>query len=249
MHVCTWPVTFHSPLPLTDRRGVGSDGRDHYITKHPAAIVLSNCHTTLPQYCPQTTGQVLCATAQTQKEGEREGEVEKRERESQEKDRGKRGNERSKSKRKLRERGRLSPGSKSQLFSSRNTWHLYFHDPDNVCLVIEGLHKVKGQGSMVDVRLVIATAELSLITREAWHFCLHVMAINSPRPQGGFYTNMTPLLAQRRTSPLCLYCSHTKILLSMLSTFVAPQGAGATQTTLRTHSVKKTNHHVLPCTL
>lgn len=58
-------------LPLTDRRGVRGNGRDHYITKHPAAIVLSNCHKTLPQHSPQTSGQVLCATARAQ--GRREG--------------------------------------------------------------------------------------------------------------------------------------------------------------------------------
>lgn len=41
-----------------------------------------------------------------------------------------------------------------------------------------------------------------------------------------FYKNMTPLLVQRRTSPLWSYCLHANILLSILSTFVAPQGAG-----------------------
>lgn len=74
---------------------------------------------------------------------------------------------RSESKRKLREKDTtrpcLPPGSKSQLFSCGNSWHLYFHDPDNVCLNMERLQKVKGRGSMVDVRLVIATSELSLI--------------------------------------------------------------------------------------
>lgn len=63
-------------LPLTDRRGVRGNGRDHYITKHPAAIVLSNCHRTLPQRSPQTSGQVLCATARAQ--GKRERGVGKR---------------------------------------------------------------------------------------------------------------------------------------------------------------------------
>lgn len=86
------------------------------------------------------------------------------------------------------------------------------------------LHKVKGWGRMVDVRLVIATSELSLITREVWHFCVNVTP--RPTPQGGFYINMTSLLVQSRTSPVWFYCLHTKILLSMFLTFVAPQGAG-----------------------
>ncbi len=62
IHVFTWPVTFH---PLCWLEGVRGDGRDHYITKHPQAIVLSNCHTTLPQRTLQASGQVLCATLQT----------------------------------------------------------------------------------------------------------------------------------------------------------------------------------------
>lgn len=64
--VCTWPATFHPLLSLTDQRELRGDGRDHYITKHPVAIVLSNCHTTLLQHSPQTSGQVVCAIAQTQ---------------------------------------------------------------------------------------------------------------------------------------------------------------------------------------
>lgn len=64
--VCTWPVTFHPLLSLTDQRELRGDGRDHYITKHPVAIVLSNCHTILLQHSPQTSGQVVCAIAQTQ---------------------------------------------------------------------------------------------------------------------------------------------------------------------------------------
>ena len=110
MHVCTWPVTFHPALPLTNRRGVRSDGRDHYITKHPAAIVLSNCHTTLPQHCPQTTGQVLCATAQTQRRERKRRGKEKVKRKTEEKE-GMRD----------QDKACLSPGSKSQLFSCGNT--------------------------------------------------------------------------------------------------------------------------------
>lgn len=64
--VCTWPVTFHPLLSLTDQRELRGDGRNHYITKHPVAIVLSNCRTTLLQHSPQTSGHVVCAIAQTQ---------------------------------------------------------------------------------------------------------------------------------------------------------------------------------------
>lgn len=139
---------------------------------------------------------------------------------------------RSESKRKLREKDTtrpcLPPGSKSQLFSCGNSWHLYFHDPDNVCLNMERLQKVKGRGSMVDVRLVIATSELSLIPERPgisvfmwWQRVPH-----QHTHKGFFYKNMTPLLVQRRTSPVWSYCLHANILLSILSTFVAPQGAG-----------------------
>lgn len=62
-----------STLPLlpstADRRGARGDGRDHYITKHPRAIVLGNCHAGLPRRCLQASGQVLCATLQTQGSG------------------------------------------------------------------------------------------------------------------------------------------------------------------------------------
>lgn len=64
--VCTWRVTFHPLLSLTDQRELRGNGRDHYITKHPVAIVLSNCHTTLLQHSPQTSGHVVRAIAQTQ---------------------------------------------------------------------------------------------------------------------------------------------------------------------------------------
>lgn len=67
--VCTWPVTFHPLLSLTDQRELRGDGRDHYITKHPVATVLSNCHTTLLQRSPQTSGQAVCAIAQTKEKG------------------------------------------------------------------------------------------------------------------------------------------------------------------------------------
>lgn len=102
--ISTWAVTLHPFLPLSDRRGERGDGRDHYITKHPAAIVLSNCHTTLPQRSLKASGQVVCATVQTY---ERAG-VGWRERESHEKD--DRGNEKKESEGMLREKepqGRL----------------------------------------------------------------------------------------------------------------------------------------------
>lgn len=44
--------------------GVGGNGRDHYITKHPQATVHGNRHTRLPIHFPQTSRQVLCATLQ-----------------------------------------------------------------------------------------------------------------------------------------------------------------------------------------
>lgn len=44
----------------------GLDGRDHYITKHPRAIVLSNCQAELPHRSLRVSGQVLCATLSTQ---------------------------------------------------------------------------------------------------------------------------------------------------------------------------------------
>lgn len=62
---CLYLARYLPSPSLPGRRGVRGDGRDHYITKHPQAIVLSNCHTTLPQCSLQASGQVLCATAQT----------------------------------------------------------------------------------------------------------------------------------------------------------------------------------------
>lgn len=66
----------------------------------------------------------------------------------------------------------LSSGSKSQLLSCGNTWHLI----STICIsAIASLHKVKGWGGI----FVIVTSEISLSTIEAWHFCLHVMAMRS----------------------------------------------------------------------
>lgn len=155
MHANTCPVTFYPLLPVTDRRGLGGNGRDHYITNPPEATVLSNCHTKLPQRCLQARGQVLCATLQIQGGRERiEG-----------------GKCRGKDKYiKLCDKDVaafcLAPGFKSQLLSCGNTWHFCFHDPDNVCVNMERWHKVKGHASMVVVSLVIATSEV-FYTREA----------------------------------------------------------------------------------
>lgn len=57
------PSIHFSPSMTGGGRG---NGRDHYITKHPQATVLSNCHIRLPKYCLQASGQVLCGTLQMQ---------------------------------------------------------------------------------------------------------------------------------------------------------------------------------------
>lgn len=104
----------------------------------------------------------------------------------------------------------LSPGPKSQLFSCGNTWHLCFYDPDNVCLDTERLHKVKGRATMVDVRSVTATSELSLITREAWHFCLYVMAMSPPTyPTWRILYKHDPFVGSQEDKPsLILLLAH-----------------------------------------
>lgn len=100
MRVGAWPCYLPPPPPPFSSKltggggggGVRGDGRDHYITKHPAAIVLRRrCHTTLPRRSPQTSGQVLCAAGR-----EREKTRSEKRRTSWQKDRGmmKRGNER-----------------------------------------------------------------------------------------------------------------------------------------------------------
>ena len=110
--------------------GVGGNGRDHYITKHPQATVLSNCHTRLPIHCLHASGQVLCDTLQMhggwkekvegwneRKDGKEEGEWDKRE-----------GGIATKH----HVAGpSLSPGPKLRLFSL-DTQHLCLYDPDNV---------------------------------------------------------------------------------------------------------------------
>lgn len=60
------PCYLLSIFPPQWPEGEGGNGRDHYITKHPQASILSNCHTRLLIHCLQASGQVLCAMLQTQ---------------------------------------------------------------------------------------------------------------------------------------------------------------------------------------
>lgn len=48
-HAC-WYSAFYCPFcfPSSDQKDLKGDGRDHYITKHPVAIVLSDCRGGLP---------------------------------------------------------------------------------------------------------------------------------------------------------------------------------------------------------
>lgn len=63
LYLCHYLLSISLPQWL---EGVGGNGRDHYITKHPQATVPSNCHTRLPIHCLQASGQVLCGTLQMQ---------------------------------------------------------------------------------------------------------------------------------------------------------------------------------------
>lgn len=209
MRVCTWPVTFHPFLPPNWPEGGERQWQGSLHHKTPGG----HCPQQLPHNITTTlstnkwTGPV-CHSAQTERERDRKGKRGRKGVMRKTEEWGKGGLRDQKLRGKRNEGSRLAPGFKSQLFSCGNVWHLCFHDPDNVCLDTEKLHKVKGRGSMVEVRLVIATSELSLITREAWHFSVHVTAPPpNPHHHGAFYINMTSLLVQRRTSPLCFYCS------------------------------------------
>lgn len=146
------------------------------------------------------------------------------------------------------QQGLFAPGSKSQLFSSGNTWHLYCHDPDNVCLNMERLQKVKGQGSMVAVRLVIATSELYLVPERPG--ISYVIAVQHPHTQWGFLIKTWPLCWFRRGQ----VCSG---LIAWMPTFclVFSQplwlhgGLGHhKQLSVHTHFLNA-NHCVLSCSL
>lgn len=151
-------------------RGGRGNGRDHYITKHPQATVLSNCHTRLPIHSLQASGQVLCGTLQTQEGWEEKIELQternhrKDGKEEREWDRREGGIET-----KHHVAGLSSPsGSKSQLLLL-DTLDICVYDPDNVCLNMERLQKVKGQASMVDAALVSATSKLFSYPTGTWH--------------------------------------------------------------------------------
>lgn len=80
--------------------------------------------------------------------------------------------------RKKAPRGRpgFAPWVQTLTILTGHTWHLCLYDPDNVCLNMERLQKVKGQAS-IDAALVSATSELLLTPQRPGTYFL--LAMNS----------------------------------------------------------------------
>lgn len=171
------PLLSISPPPWME--GVGGNGRDHYITKHPQATILSNCHTRLPIHCLRASGQVLCGTPQMQ--GGWEEKVEWRDKRNHKKD--------------LKEEGEwdkrgggietkhhmaglsTSPWVQTTSVVIGHTWHLCLYDPDNVCLNIEKLQRVKARPARRMPHRLVPPPSFFRTPTETWGYLLPAMNI------------------------------------------------------------------------